>query len=179
MNVSVDVDCCVDKKFVVVVLISNGVSADDGTISAGRALHQCRLEGRRCRLDQQWNPRCLSFGALASELAEDASNLADDDTMLAEGPAEWCQSEVDDVDISVVGMIDGVPTTTRQRLCPCPAHSLPTPSIKKNLKARYKCANNIHSLLEKSGLHNRIRAGLRGKTLGRESQTKIQPRSHL
>ena len=37
-------------------------------------------------------------------------DLADADTTLAKGPAEWCQSEVVNVDVSVVGMIDRVLT---------------------------------------------------------------------
>ena len=33
-------------------------------------------------------PQCLGFGALALELADNASEIADDDTTSAEGPAE-------------------------------------------------------------------------------------------
>ena len=43
-------------------------------------------------------------------------NLADDDTTSAEGPAESCRSEIVNVDVSVVGMINGTPTMTIPRL---------------------------------------------------------------
>ena len=43
-------------------------------------------------------------------------NLADDDTMSAEGPAERCRSKIVDVDVSVVGIINGTPMMAIQRL---------------------------------------------------------------
>ena len=51
----------------------------------------------------------LGFGALATELAADASELADDVATSAEGPAEWCRPGNVGVGVIVVGMVDGVP----------------------------------------------------------------------
>ena len=47
-------------------------------------------------------------------LADDASKPANDGTTSAEGLVERCRPEIDGVDVSVVGMTDGVQTTTRQ-----------------------------------------------------------------
>ena len=58
----------------------------------------------------------LSFGALASELADDASEPGNDDTTLAEGPVEWYKPEIVSVDVSVFWMVDGVPTMELQCL---------------------------------------------------------------
>ena len=43
-------------------------------------------------------------------------DLADDSMTSAEGPVERIRSEVVNVDVSVVGMIDGVPTMTIRQL---------------------------------------------------------------
>ena len=97
-------DVGIDKKFVGVALISAGIS-DASTL-----------------------------GLWLRSLPTVFRDLADDGTASAEGSAEkWCLDVVN-VGVSVVVKIDDDPTTTRQRLRPCPAQSLPTYSVKRILR---------------------------------------------